>query len=165
MKDFNSITKTEMINTFYRNKAVDSNKKEEILRTFYKSDIDNRLLESNKLNDLMKNRNELKVQFKNRLNAKNTLSDIIKNHTLYNYDFNYIYESYKNTIEILGKTYPDEEKLYKILCNYKEEEIKKLINKYTNKDRNNAIKLIEEIENLELKVSENSIKKLKELIG
>ena len=165
MKDFNSITKTEMINTFYRNKAVDSNKKEEILSTFYKSDIDNRLLESNKLNDLMKNRNELKVQFKNRLNAKNTLSDIIKNHTLYNYDFNYMYESYKNTIEILGKTYPDEEKLYKILCNYKEEEIKKLINKYTNKDRNNAIKLIEEIENLELKVSENSIKKLKELIG
>ena len=165
MKDFNSITKTEMINTFYRNKAVDSNKKEEILSTFYKSDIDNRLLESNKLNDLMKNRNELKVQFKNRLNAKNTLSDIIKNHTLYNYDFNYMYESYKNTIEILGKTYPDEEKLYKILCNYKEEEIKKLINKYSNKDRNNAIKLIEEIENLELKVSENSIKKLKELIG
>ena len=42
---------------------------------------------------------------------------------------------------------------------------KRLINKYTNKDRNNAIKLIEEIENLELKVSENSIKKLKELIG
>ena len=165
MKDFNQITKTEMINTFYKNKAVDSNKKEEILSTFYKSDIDNRLLESNILNNLMKNRNELKVQFKNRLNAKNTLSDIIKNHSLYNYDFNYMYESYKNTVEILGKTYPDEEKLYKILCNYKEEEIKKLINKFTNKDRNNAIKLIEEIENLELKVSKNLIKKLKELIG
>ena len=165
MKDFNQITKTEMTNTFYRNKAVDSNKKEEILTTFYKSDFDNRLLESNKLNDLMKNRDNLKVQFKERLNAKNTLSDIIKNHSIYNYDFNYMFESYKNTVEILGKTYPDEEKLYKILCNYKEEEIKKLINKYTNKDRNNAIKLIEEIEISKLNVNKDAIKKLKELIG
>ena len=165
MKDFNQITKTEMTNTFYRNKAVDSNKKEEILTTFYKSDFDNRLLESNKLNDLMKNRDNLKVQFKERLNAKNTLTDIIKNHSIYNYDFNYMFESYKNTVEILGKTYPDEEKLYKILCNYKEEEIKKFINKYTNKDRNNAIKLIEEIEISKLNVNKDAIKKLKELIG
>ena len=165
MKDFNEIVKTEMTNTFYKNKAVDSTRKEEILTTFYKSDIDNRLMESNKLNDLIKDRNSLKNQFKARLNAKSIVADIIKNYSIYNYDFNYMLESYKNTAEILGEKYPDVEKVYKILCNYKEDEIKKLINKYTNKDKNNAIKLIEEVEGLQLKVSHNLIKKLKELTG
>ena len=74
-------------------------------------------------------------------------------------------ESYKNTSLILGEKYPDVEKVYKILCNYKEEEVNKLINKYTNRDRNNAIKLIEEIEQNKLNVNPNIIKKLKELIG
>ena len=165
MKDFNEIVKTEMTNTFYKNKAVDSTRKEEILSTFYKSDIDNRLMESNKLNDLIKDRNSLKNQFKARLNSKSIVADIIKNYIIYNYDFNYMLESYKNTAEILGEKYPDVEKVYKILCNYKEDEIKKLINKYTNKDKNNAIKLIEEVEGLQLKVSHNLIKKLKELTG
>ena len=74
-------------------------------------------------------------------------------------------ESYKNTSKILGENYPVEEKLYKILCNYKEEEIKKLINKFTNRDKNNAIKILEEVENNNLKINEDVIKKLKELIG
>ena len=165
MKDFNEIIKTEMTNTFYRDKAVDSEKKEEILSTFYKSDIDNRLLESNRLKDLMNDRNSLKNQFKERLNAKSCVADIIKNHSIYSYDFNYMMESYKNTSLILGEKYPDVEKVYKILCNYKEEEVNKLINKYTNRDRNNAIKLIEEIEQNKLNVNPNIIKKLKELIG
>ena len=64
MKDFNEIIKTEMTNTFYKNKGVDSSKKDEILSTFYKSDIDNRLLESNKLNELINSRDILKTQFK-----------------------------------------------------------------------------------------------------
>ena len=165
LNDFNLIIKTEMRNTFYKNKETDSNKKKEILNTFYKNDIDNRVLESNKLNELIKDRDILKQQFKDRLNAKSILSDIIKNHSTYNYDFNYMYESYNNTVKILGENYPDEEKLYKILCNYKEDELKKLIDKYTNKDRNNAIKLIEELENIKLKISENLIKKIKELVG
>ena len=61
MKDFNEIVKTEMTNTFYKNKAIDSTRKEEILTTFYKSDIDNRLMESNKLNDLIKDRKDSEV--------------------------------------------------------------------------------------------------------
>ena len=165
MKDFNEIVKTEMTNTFYNNNVLDSERKEEVLSTFYKSDFDNRLLESNKLNELIKGRNNLKNQFKARLDAKSTLSDIIKNHAIYNYDFNYMLESYQHTVEILGEKYPDNEKVFKILCNYKEEEIKKLINKFTNRDKNNAIKLIEEIENSILKISPDLIKKLKELIA
>jgi hypothetical protein len=165
MKDFNEIIKTEMTNTFYKNKGVDSSKRDEILSTFYKSDIDNRLLESNKLNELINSRDKLKTQFKQRLDAKNTLNDIIKNYNTFSYDFNYMLESYKNTSKILGENYPDEEKLYKILCNYKEEEIKKLINKFTNRDKNNAIKILEEVENNNLKINEDVIKKLKELIG
>ena len=167
LKDFDEIVITEMTNTFYRKNAVDSSKKEEILNTFYKSDIDNRLLESNKLNELIKGRDTLKNQFQERLNAKNTLTDIIKYHSIYSYDFNYMMESYKNTVKILGENYPDEEKLYKILCNYKEEEIKKLllIPKFSARDKSNAIKIIEEVESNNLKVSKDKISKLKELIG
>ena len=167
LKDFNEVVIIEMTNTFYRNKAVDSSKRDEILSTFYKSDIDNRLLESTKLNDLIKGRDNLKDQFQARLNAKNTLTDIIKNHSIYSYDFTYMMDSYKNTVQILGENYPDEEKLYKILCNYKEEEIKKLllISKFSARDKTNAIKIIEEVESNDLKVSKENLSKLKELIG
>jgi len=165
MKDFDELIKTEMTNTFYKDKGVDSSRKEEILSTFYKSDMDNRLLESNKLNQLINNRDKLKNQFKQKIDAKNTLTDIIKNYNIYSYEFSYMMESYKNTVQILGENYPDNEKVYKILINYKEDEIKRLINKYTNRERNNALKIIEEIESNNLKVSEDLIKKLKELMG
>ena len=165
MKDFDELIKTEMTNTFYKDKGVDSSRKEEILSTFYKSDMDNRLLESNKLNQLINNRDKLKNQFKQKIDAKNTLTDIIKNYSIYSYEFSYMMESYKNTVQILGENYPDNEKVYKILINYKEDEIKRLINKYTNRERNNALKIIEEIESKNLKVSEDLIKKLKELMG
>ena len=163
---FNKYTKTEMSNTFYNNyKTKDSTQKEEILNTFYKSDFDNRALETDKLNELIKDRDCLKIQFKERANAKNIVTDILKNHSIYSYDFNYMLQSYKDTILILGKDYPDEEKLYKIICGKKEEELKNLINRYTNRDRNNAIKALEEVENSKLNISEDIIKKIKELIG
>ena len=165
MKDFDELIKTEMTNTFYKDKGVDSSRKEEILSTFYKSDMDNRLLESNKLNELINNNDKLKNQFKQKIDAKNTLTDIIKNYSIYSYEFSYMMESYKNTVQILGENYPDNEKVYKILINYKEDEIKRLINKYTNRERNNALKIIEEIESNNLKVSEELIKKLKEIMG
>ena len=74
-------------------------------------------------------------------------------------------QSYKDTIQVLGENNTEEEKLYKIICGKKEEELKNLINRYANKDRNAAIKAIEEVENNKLKISEDVIKKLKELIG
>ena len=74
-------------------------------------------------------------------------------------------QSYKDTIIILGEKYPDEEKLYKIICNKKEEELNNLIKKFTNRDKNNVIKALEEVTNNKLKLSEDTIKKLKELIS
>ena len=163
---FNNYTKTEMSNTFYNNyKTKDSTEKEEILNTFYKSDLNNRALETNRLNELIKNRDDLKVLFKKRINARNVVIDILKYYNTYSYDLSYMLQSYKDTIHLLGENNPDEEKLYKIICNKKEEELKNLINRYTNRERNAAIKALEEIENNKLKISDDIIKKLKELIG
>jgi len=162
---FNKISRNEMIRTFYNNQTSDSNKKEEILNTFYRSDLVNRTVETNKLKDLIKDRDTLKIQFKQKIKAENIIKDILKNHNVYNYDFNYMLQSYKDTIKILGEKYPDEEKLYKIICNKKEEELNNLIKKFTNRDRNNVIKALEEVENSKLKISEDTIKKLKELIS
>jgi hypothetical protein len=165
LDNFNKITKTEMTKTFYNNQTIDSNQKEEILNTFYRSDWDNRTNETGKLKDLIKDRDTLKIQFKKKIKAENIVKDILKNHSVYNYDFNYMLQSYKDTIKILGEKYPDEEKLYKIICNKKEEELNNLIKKFTNRDRNNVIKALEEVENSKLKISEDTIKKLKELIS
>ena len=74
-------------------------------------------------------------------------------------------QSYKDTVLILGEKYPDEEKLYKIICGKKEEELNHLINKFTARDRNNVIKAIEDVENNKLNISEGIMKKLKELIA
>ena len=163
--NFNKTTRNEMTKTFYNNQTIDSNKKEEILNTFYRSDWDNRTIETDKLKDLIKNRDTLKIQFKQKIKAENIVKDILKNHSIYNYDFNFMLQSYKDTIKILGEKYPDEEKLYKIICNKKEEELNNLIKKFTNRDRNNVIKALEEVENNKLKISEDTIKKLKELIS
>ena len=166
LNKFNNYTKTEMSNTFYNNyKVKDSMQKEEILNTFYKSDLDNRALETNSLNELIKDRDDLKVLFKERMNARNIVIDILKNYNIYSYEFSYMLQSYKDTIQVLGENNPEEEKLYKIICGKKEEELKNLINRYANKDRNAAIKAIEEVENNKLKISEDVIKKLKELVG
>ena len=166
LNNFNTNIKTEMTKTFYNsNKILNINQKEEMLNTFYRSDWDNRELETDKLKELIKNRDTLKVQFKQIKDAKNIVTDILKNYSIYSYDFGYMLQSYKETIKILGEKYPDEEKLYKILCNKKEEELNNLIKKYTNRDRNNAIKILEEVENNKLKISQEVIKKIKELIG
>ena len=166
LNQFNTMTKTEMSNTFYNNgKTLDSSQKEEVLNTFYKNDLENRTLETNRLNELIKNRDDLKIQFKEKINAEGIVIDILKNYNTYNYDYNYMLQSYKETVLILGKNYPDEEKLYKILCTKKEEELNNLINRYSARDRNAAIKAIEEVENNKLNISEGVMKKLKELIG
>ena len=166
MDKFNKYTKTEMSKTFYDNyKTKDSTEKEEILNTFYRSDFDNRTLETDKLNELIKNRDCLKLQFKEKNIAKNIVNDILKNYNLYSYDFSYMLQSYKNTILILGANCPEEEKLYKIICSKKEEELKNIINRYSNRERNLAIKALEEVESNKLKISEDITKKLKELIG
>ena len=160
------MTKTEMSNTFYNHgKTNDSSHKEEVLNTFYKNDFDNRNLETITLNELIRNRDDLKIQFKERINAENIVSDILRNYNIYSYDYNYMLQSYKDTVLILGEKYPDEEKLYKIICGKKEEELTHLINKFTARDRNSVIKAIEDVENNKLNISEGIMKKLKELVA
>ena len=53
----------------------------------------------------------------------------------------------------------------KIIMGKKIKIVKKIINRYTNRERNNAIRALEEIENNKLKISEGIVKKIKELIG
>ena len=75
-----------------------------------------------------------------------------------------ILQAYKDTVEILGKDYDDEVKLFKLLSSKKEEEIKNQLKKFTAKDKNNIIKLIEEIEFNQLLISEEVMAKLREFI-
>ncbi len=166
MDHFNTMTKTEMNHTFYNNgKTKDSSLKEEMLNNFYKNDLENRNLETIKLTKLIRNRDNLKIQFKEKINAEVIVNDILRNYNVYGYDCNYMLQSYKDTILILGEKNPDEVKLYKIICRKKEEELNNLINKFTIRDRNNVIKAIEEVESNKICISENIIKKLKELVG
>ncbi len=56
------MTKTEMINTFsYNGKTKESSHKEEVLNTFYRNDLENRILENHTLNELIRNRDDLKL--------------------------------------------------------------------------------------------------------
>ena len=160
MDYFNKIIKTEMNNTFYRTQQS----KDEMFSTFYKLDVSSRTTETDRLKELMKSRDNLKCQFKEKINAQNIVTDILKNYIVNSYDYAYMLQSYKDTVEILGKDYEDEIKLFKLLSNKKEEEIRNQLKKFTAKDKNNITKLIEEIEFNQLIISEEIMSKLREFI-
>ena len=132
--------------------------------TFYKLDLSTRTSEIDSLRELMKSRDTLKMQFKEKINAENTVIDVLKNYILNNYDYAYMLQAYKDTVEILGKDYDDEVKLFKLLSSKKEEEIKNQLKKFTAKDKNNITKLLEEIEFNQLLISEEVMTKLREFI-
>ena len=157
---FNKTVKTDMYNTFYKT----TKPKEEMFSTFYKLDLSTRTSEIDSLRELMKSRDTLKMQFKEKINAENTVIDVLKNYILNNYDYAYMLQAYKDTVDILGKDYDDEVKLFKLLSSKKEEEIKNQLKKFTAKDKNNITKLIEEIEFNQLLISEEVMAKLREFI-
>ena len=157
---FNKTVKTDMFNTFYKT----TKPKEEMFSTFYKLDLSTRTSEIDSLRELMKSRDTLKMQFKEKINAENTVIDVLKNYILNNYDYAYMLQAYKDTVEILGKDYDDEVKLFKLLSSKKEEEIKNQLKKFTAKDKNNITKLLEEIEFNQLLISEEVMAKLREFI-
>ena len=157
---YNKVLKTEMSSTFYKTQQP----KDEMFSTFYKLDISTRTNENDRLKELMKSRDTLKSQFKEKINAQNTVSDILKNYIVNSYDYPYMIQAYKDTVEILGKDYEDEVKLFKLLSSKKEEEIKNQMKKFTAKDKNNITKLIEEIEFNQLIISEEVMTKLREFI-
>ena len=73
-------------------------------------------------------------------------------------------QAYKDTVEILGKDYEDEIKLFKLLSTKKEEELKNQLKKFTAKDKNNITKLLEEIEFNQLIISDEIKSKLREFV-
>ena len=160
VQSFDKIFKTEMSNTFYKNQQP----KEEMFSTFYKNDLSTRSNEFDVIIELIKTRDNLKSKFKQKINAQNSVKDVLKNYLLNGYDFNYMLQVYKDTVEILGKDYPDEIKLFKLLSSKKEEDIKNQIKKFTAKDKNNITKIIEEIEFNQLIISEVTMSKLREFI-
>jgi hypothetical protein len=160
MEQYNKIIKNEMTSTFYKTQQP----KDEMFSTFYKLDISTRSNETDKLRHLMKSRENLKNQFQDKINAKNSVNDTLKNYIVNSYDFNYMFQVYKDTVEILGKDYEGEIKLFKLLSSKKEEEIKNQLKKFTAKDKNNITKLIEEIEFNQLIISEDIMTKLREFI-
>ena len=149
-----------MNSTFYKTQPP----KDEMFSTFYKLDISTRSNETDRLRELMKSRDSLKNQFQDKINAKNNVSDILKNYIINGYDYTYMLQIYKETVDILGKDYDDEIKLFKLLSSKKEEEIKNQLKKFTAKDKNNITKLIEEIEFNQLIISEDIMAKLREFI-
>ena len=160
MELYNKNIKTEMSSTFYKTQQP----KDEMFSTFYKLDISTRTSENDRLRELLKSRDSLKCQFKEKINAQNTVSDILKNYIVNNYDYSYMLQIYKDSIEILGKENEDIIKLFKLLSNKKEDEIKNQLKKFTAKDKNNITKLIEEIEFNQLNISEEIMAKLREFI-
>ena len=160
VQSFDKVFKTEMSNTFYKNQQP----KDEMFSTFYKNDITTRSTEYDEIKELIKSRNNLKTKFKEKINAENSVKDILKNHILNGYDYNYMLQVYKETINLLGKDYNDEIKLLKLLSSKKEEEIKNQMKKFTAKDKTNITKLIEEIEFNQLIISEEIMSKLREFI-
>ena len=157
---YNKVIKTEMNSTFYKTQPP----KDEMFSTFYKLDISTRSNETDRLRELMRSRDSLKNQFQDKINAKNNVSDILKNYIINSYDYTYMLQIYKETVDILGKDYDDEIKLFKLLSSKKEEEIKNQLKKFTAKDKNNITKLIEEIEFNQLIISEDIMTKLREFI-
>ena len=160
MEFFNNNIRTEMSNTFYK----EDKPKDEMFSTFYKLDVTSRTFEVDSLKDLMRSRDNLKNQFQEKINAQNTVTDILKNYILNNYDFPYMLQAYKDTVDILGKDYEDEIKLFKLLSNKKEEELKNQLKKFTPRDKNNITKILEEIEYNQLIISEDIKSKLREFV-
>ena len=160
METYNKIIKTEMNSTFYKTQQP----KDEMFSTFYKMDISTRTSETDYLKELMKSRDNLKVQFKEKINAQNSVNDALKNYIVNSYDYAFMLQVYKDTVDILGKDNEDEIKLFKLLSFKKEEEIKNQLKKFTAKDKNNITKLIEEIEFNQLNISEEIMAKLREFI-
>ena len=157
---FNTETKIEMYSSFYKTEQP----KEEMLSTFYKLDISTRTTETDMFRDLMRSRDSLKTQFQEKINANNTVNDILKNYVINSYDYAYMLQSYKDSLNILGKENDNMLKLKKLISNKKEEELKNQLKKLTNKDKANVIKIIEEIELNQLDISEEVMTKLRELI-
>ena len=157
---FNTESRLKIYNSFYKTEQP----KEEMFSTFYKSDISTRTVENDIFKELYKIRDSLKCKFREKILIKNTINDILKNYVLNGYDYQYMLQSYKDGVNILGNEDSNVKKLFKLVSSKKEDDLKIQIKKFTNKDKANIVKIIEEIELNKLLISEEVMGKLRELI-
>ena len=149
-----------MSQTFYKN----TEPKEEMLNTFYRTDMGFRSKERERFKDLISNRNNLKDQFQAKITAENNVKDILKNHIVANYDINFMIQTYKDSCNELGQDNELCVQLFDLISNKKEEEIRNGLKKFSPKDKNNITKILEEIEQNNWNIDSELIDKLKELI-
>ena len=110
--------------------------------------------------ELINERDALKVHQIQKNETEKKLLDIIAE----TYDINTMITIYK---EIYQSNFKSDlvEKAFKVINTKKEEQYRNDLKKMTPKDKQNALKIIEEIKSLELKISEDITKKLNELAG
>lgn len=159
MEDFDRFAKTEMSETFYKNEPI-----HEILNTFYKTNTSFRSKEKNHFSDLLKYRNNLKNEFQIKITAQNNIQDVLSNYIAQNYDVNYMITVYKDSLNILGKEHTLIEKLFNLISTKKEDIIKNDLKKYSAKDKNTIVKVLEDIEFNQWNISQETKGKLKDLI-
>jgi hypothetical protein len=134
------------------------------IQNFYKTDSNFRLKEKKYFEGLMNHRNELKNEFQTKINCQNSIKDILKKYIDNNYGVDYMINVYKEGCEIFGKEDELVEKLFNLISNKKEDEIKNLMKKLSPKDKNNVIKILEDIEFNQWKINPEIVGKLKDFI-
>ena len=92
------------------------------------------------------------------------IRDILKKYIENNYTVDYMINVYKEGCDVFGKENELVEKLFNIISTKKEDEIKNLMKKLSPKDKNNVIKILEDIEFNQWKINPEIIGKLKDFI-
>lgn len=155
---FNSTTKTEFNEKFYYNEPT------EVFQTFYKTNSNFRMKTKNNFTELINFRDGLKRNIQTKLNATKSAQDVITNYITYNYDINYMITIYKETEPVLTKENELITKLFTLISNKKEDQIKNDLKKFTAKDKNNVLKILEDINLNQWAIKDEVVVKLKELI-
>ena len=172
LQNFDNNIKVDMSKTFYGNNNNNNNLNEEnnnnnymnSIQNFYKTDSNFRLKEKKYFDGLMKNRNDLKNEFQIKINCQNNINDILKKYIENNYTVDYMINVYKEGCDVFGKENELVEKLFNLISTKKEDEIKNLMKKLSPKDKNNVIKILEDIEFNQWKINPEIIGKLKDFI-
>ena len=158
--EFEKVTKTEMSNTFYKMHSNNT----DMLNTFYKTHSGFRVNKQSLIKDIFNQRNNLREQFQSKITCQNTLQDIIMNYNINSYPMDYMITSYKEGAGLLGKDDALVVKLFGVISAKKEESIKNDLKKFSAKDKNNVIKILEDIEFNQWDISQETKTKLKELV-
>ena len=132
----------------------------ESLKTLLKETIVYRREIKSEKEDLIKERDLLKSKQNFHKEMEKKLSDI----SLDIYDFSRAIQIYK---EVKGNNFEHEllEKAYNHICSKKEEQYRNDLKKFTPKDKQNALKILDEIKTNGLKINEDILKKLSEISG